>query len=92
MEVSDAEYAAHMEDFNQELLSLLLKYAPILGPQNGDAGVEVNDRLTTPTDVALLVNWLDMDTNNSFFNMFVPTRSNECTIIGMVWKAGNCFE
>ena len=79
-------------DFRNEMLSVLQKYAHIVGPQDGDEGVEVNNQETVPTDAIVVVNWHDMDTNSSFLSGYPLTKSNPSMLLGMLIRVGDKLE
>ena len=89
MDMTDEERHEKTEEFKQEMLGLLHKYSPYLGPQMGDAGVFVNNEQTLPTDVILVVNWMDMESSNSFLSGIPVSDTGESTMIGMLWRIMN---
>lgn len=86
----------HMEqvwvEFKQEILSVMNKYAEIIGPQNGDEGQTVNTKETIPTDVFVVTNWMDMDTSNSFLCGYSITRTNPSMLLGMLMRITETIE
>lgn len=92
MELSDEERDKQYEEFKDELLKLIHKYSHVAGPVGEEYGVAVNADETLPTDVILLVNWMDMETSNGFLNMHIPNKTNPSMIIGMLYRATNFID
>lgn len=86
MELSEEEYDRKYEEFKTEMMGVLNKWAPIIGPQNGDMDVEINDQQTVATDAVVVVNWMDLDTSNSFLVGHILTKTNPSMLIGMLWR------
>jgi len=90
--MSEEEREAHYEEFKEELLALIHKYSEVAGPSANEYEVPVNSSETIPTDVILLVNWMDMDTSNGFLNMHIPNKTNPSMILGMLYRATNFID
>ena len=86
------EKEAHYEDFKEELIKLIHKYSEVVGPGDEEYEVSVNSSETIPTDIILLVNWMDMDTSNGFLNMHIPNKTNPSMILGMLYRATNFID
>lgn len=80
------------EEFKEELIKLIHKYSEVAGPSDEEYEVHVNSSETIPTDIILLVNWMDMDTSNGFLNMHIPNKTNPSMIIGMLYRATNFID
>ena len=92
MTMNEEEREAHYEDFKEELIKLIHKYSEVAGPSGEDEEVHVNTSETIPTDIILLVNWMDMDTSNGFLNMHTPNNTNPSMILGMLYRATNFID
>lgn len=89
MDSNEIEIAEKIDEFRNKMTGLLNEYAPYLGPQDGDAELRVNNEETVVTDVLVVVNWMDLDSSNSFLHAYPVTDTNPSMLVGMLYRALN---
>ena len=90
--MTDDRSSEEWAKFRTEILEVLNKYAHVVGPQDGDEGIPVNNKETMPTDVFVVTNWLDMDTSNGFLCGYAITKSNPSMLLGMLMRVADTID